>query len=160
EAKDGTILVDEVDCMSLESQAKLLAAVEDRVFEPLGTVRPQPLKARLIFATNRKLEDEVAAGRFRSDLYYRLNVVGFALPGLREQPVAIPHLAEKFLAAYQSQTGRKIRGFTRRALAALQKYDWPGNVRELRNAVERAVVFCSGSEIDVQDLPEAICNKV
>jgi DNA-binding NtrC family response regulator len=159
EAKDGTILIDEVDCMSLESQAKLLAAVEDRVFEPLGTVRPQPLRARLIFATNRKLEDEVAAGRFRSDLYYRLNVVGFALPGLRDQPTAIPHLADKFLSAYQSQTGRKIRGFTREALTTLQKYDWPGNVRELRNAIERAVVFCAGSEIDLHDLPETIRNK-
>jgi two-component system response regulator HydG len=159
EAKDGTILIDEVDCMSLESQAKLLAAVEDRVFEPLGTVRPQPLRARLIFATNRKLEDEVVAGRFRSDLYYRLNVVGFALPGLREQPAAIPHLAERFLATYRSQTGRGIRGFTPQAIAALQKYDWPGNVRELRNAIERAVVFCSGSEIDLHDLTETIRHK-
>jgi DNA-binding NtrC family response regulator len=159
EAKDGTILIDEVDCMSLESQAKLLAAVEDRVFEPLGTVRPQPLRARLIFATNRKLEDEVAAGRFRSDLYYRLNVVGFALPGLREQPAAIPHLVERFLDSYRSQTGREIRNFTPQALAALQKYDWPGNVRELRNAIERAVVFCSGNSIGLDDLNETIRAK-
>jgi DNA-binding NtrC family response regulator len=159
EAKDGTILIDEVDCMSLESQAKLLAAVEDRMFEPLGTVRPQPLNARLIFATNRKLEDEVAAGRFRSDLYYRLNVVGFALPGLREQSGAIPHLADKFLATYRTQTGREIRGITPLALTALQKYDWPGNVRELRNVIERAVVFCAGSEIDLDDLTETIRTR-
>jgi two-component system, NtrC family, response regulator HydG len=159
EAKDGTILVDEIDCMPLESQAKLLAAVEDRVFEPLGSVRPQPLRARLIFATNRRLEDEVAAGRFRSDLYYRLNVVGFALPGLREQPAAVPLLAERFLTTYRTKTGRDVRGFTPQALAALQNHDWPGNVRELRNVVERAVALCSGRDIDVHDLTTAIQEK-
>ena len=78
EAKDGTILLDEIDCMPLESQTRLLTAVEDRIFEPLGSACQQPLRARLIFATNRRLEDEVAAGRFREDLYYRLNVVGFS----------------------------------------------------------------------------------
>jgi two-component system response regulator HydG len=160
EAQDGTILVDEVDCMSLESQAKLLAAVEDRVFEPLGTVRTQPLRARLVFASNRRLEDEVAAGRFRSDLYYRLNVVGFALPRLHEQPAAIPPLAEKFLATYQAQTGREIHGFTPQAMTALQEHDWPGNVRELRNVVERAVVFCSRPEIGLEDLPDTVRNKM
>jgi two-component system response regulator HydG len=159
EAKDGTILVDEVDCMPLESQSKLLAAVEDRVFEPLGTARPQPLRARLVFATNRRLEDEVAAGRFRSDLYYRLNVVGFSLPGLRNQRAAITPLAEKFLATYRAQTHRDVRGFTPRALSALQNYDWPGNVRELRNVIERAVVLSAGHVIDLPDLTENIRTK-
>ena len=156
EAQDGTVLLDEVDCMPLESQTRLLAAVEDRIFEPVGSARPQPLQARLIFATNRRLEDEVAAGRFRSDLYYRINVVGFTLPRLSAQPAAIVPLAEQFLTTYREQTGRPLEGFTEEARAALLAYDWPGNVRELRNVVERAVALCQGTEIDVHDLTEPI----
>ena len=156
EAADGTILLDEVDCMPLESQTRLLTAVDDRIFEPVGSSRPQPLRARLIFATNRRLEDEVAAGRFRSDLYYRLNVVGFSLPRLSEQPAAIIPLAEQFLATYRQQTGRPIEAITDRAQAAMLAHDWPGNVRELRNAIERAVALCQGSQIDLHDLTEPI----
>ena len=156
EAKDGTLLLDEVDCMPLESQTRLLTAIEDRIFEPIGSARPQPLRARMIFATNRRLEDEVAAGRFRSDLYYRLNVVGFTLPRLNEQSAAIIPLAEQFLVTYRDKAGRAIEGFSQRARAAMLAHDWPGNVRELRNAVERAVALCQATEIDFHDLAEPI----
>ena len=156
EARDGTILLDDVDCMPLESQTRLLTAVEDRVFERVGSARPEPLRARLIFATNRRLEAEVAAGRFRADLYYRLDVMTLGLPRLSAQPAAIFPLAEQFLATFREQHNRPVEGFTERARAALLAYDWPGNVRELRNSIERAVVLCRDGVIDVHDLTAPI----
>jgi len=156
EAQEGTLLLDEIDCLPFEAQGKLLAAVEDRVFEPVGSAKRQPLRARLIVAANRALQGEMAAGRFRSDLFYRLHVVDFSLPTLRDQPQAIRPLAQQFLATYCRQTGRRIERFTECALAALEAHDWPGNVRELRNAVERAVALSTAAAIDLDDLPEVV----
>lgn len=156
DAGRGTVLLDEVDALAPAQQAKLLRAVEERVFEPVGSNRPQPLRARLIAATNRELEAEVTAGRFREDLYYRLNVVGFCLPPLRERAGVIPSMVRQFVAEFAARNGRQVHGIAAEAIPALQAYDWPGNVRELRNVLERAVALCPGTEIQLSDLPEPI----
>jgi DNA-binding NtrC family response regulator len=152
----GTLLLDEVNSLPLPLQAKLLRAVDERVFEPVGSDRQLPVRARLVAAGNAPLEGEVAAGRFRADLYYRLNVVGFHLPPLRERPGSVAALAGRFLAEYAGRNRPDVAGFSPAALQALAEYDWPGNVRELRNVVERAVALCPGSQVGLGDLPEPV----
>jgi transcriptional regulator with PAS, ATPase and Fis domain len=152
----GTIFLDEIDALPLPLQAKLLRVVEDRFFEPIGASKMVPLRARLIAASNRSLDEEVAASRFRSDLYYRLNVIGFQLPPLRERPGAIPTLTSKFLNEFVTIQNSEVEKIDDDAMKALETYNWPGNVRELRNLIERAVTFCQGREIRLSDLPEAI----
>lgn len=155
-AERGTLLLDEIDALSPSLQAKLLRAVEDRVFEPVGSNRSVRLVARLITASNRWLDEEVHAGRFRRDLYYRLNVVEFRLPPLRERRSAIGDLAGHFARSACFRQGQEPMGIRHTALEALRAYDWPGNLRELRNAMERAVALCDGKEIQREDLPELI----
>jgi two-component system response regulator PilR (NtrC family) len=152
----GTLLLDEVNSLPPALQGKLLRAVDERVFEPVGSEKPQPFQARLIAASNLPLEREVEAGRFRTDLYYRLNVVGFFLPPLRERPEAVAQLALVFVDEFAARADTGVRGIAANALRALTAYGWPGNIRELRNVIERAVVFCRGPEIQCADLPEAI----
>jgi DNA-binding NtrC family response regulator len=152
----GTLLLDEIDALPFALQAKLLRAVEERVFEPVGSNRSQPMRARLIAASNKSLDQEAAAGRFRSDLYYRLNVVGFTLPPLRLRPSIIAPIANQYIAEYATRNGREARGLSAEALRVLEAYSWPGNVRELRNVIERAVALCPGPEIGVDDLPSAL----
>lgn len=154
----GTLLLDDINALPLSLQSKLLRAVDERVYEPVGSNQLQPLQARLIVASNTSLEDEVQAGRFRADLYYRLNVVGFYLPPLRERTPAIGPLANKFLAEYATRSGRDIKSITAEALQFLIDYDWPGNIRELRNVIERAVLLTAGSEICPRDLPHSLQN--
>lgn len=156
DAGRGTLLLDDIDALPLQLQTKLLRAVEDRVFEPVGSNRLQPLQARLIVASNRDLEEESAAGRFRLDLFYRLNVVAFHLPPLRERRQVIPAVAHHFAAELARRCGRPLQGLVPRAVAALQAYNWPGNLRELRNAIERAVALCAGPQIQIEDLPAAV----
>src|SRR5262249_18983745 len=155
-AAAGTLLLDEVNSLPLPLQAKLLRAVDERVFEPVGSNKPQPLRARLIAVSNAPLEQEVAAGRFRGDLYYRLNVVGFYLPPLRDRRAAIAPLAGQFLAEFAARNRPDVRGLAAPAVRALEGYGWPGNVRELRNVVERAVALCPGPEVLLRDLPEPL----
>jgi two-component system response regulator HydG len=155
-AAGGTLLLDEVNSLPLPLQAKLLRAADERVFEPLGSDRPQPVRARLLAASNAPLEQEVAAGRFRADLYYRLNVVGFYLPPLRERPQAVAPLAARFLREFAGRSRPDVAALTPEALQALSGYRWPGNVRELRNVVERAVALCAGPLVGLRDLPEAV----
>jgi DNA-binding NtrC family response regulator len=152
----GTLLLDEIDALSMDIQAKLLRAVEDRVFEPVGSNKSIPIKARLIAASNRPLDREVEAGRFRPDLYYRLNVIGFHLPPLRERHNEIPRLVMSFFREFVAKSGRAIGGVSEEAHRALVTYSWPGNIRELRNVMERAVMLCAGPEIELGNLPEAI----
>jgi DNA-binding NtrC family response regulator len=140
----------------LTLQAKLLRVVEERTFEPAGSNRSQPMEARLIVASNRRLEQEAAAGRFRADLYYGLNVVSFYLPPLRDRPGLIRPLARRVLAEFAARNGRAVSGLTEEALQALEGYRWPGNVRELRNVVERGVALCPGSQVGLDDLPGAL----
>ena len=152
----GTLLLDEINSLPLPLQSRLLRAVEGRVFEPVGGNKLLPLEARLLVASNACLEQEVAAGRFRSDLYYRLNVVGFSLPPLRDRRAIIAGLASQFLREFAAQNRPDVRRLTPEAMAALQGYDWPGNIRELRNVLERAVALCRGPEVEVSDLPESV----
>jgi DNA-binding NtrC family response regulator len=152
----GTLLLDEVNSLPLPLQGKLLRAVDERTFEPVGSERSQPLRARLIAATNAPLDQEAAAGRFRADLYYRLDVVGFFLPPLRDRRSCVPLLAQRFLAEFAGRNRPDVRGIVPAALAALQDYPWPGNIRELRNVVERAVALCPGPDVQLSDLPEAV----
>src|SRR5208283_1161626 len=135
----GTLLLDEIDALPVELQAKLLRVVEQRVFEPVGSNHPQALVARLIAASNRDLDQEVAAGRFRPDLYYRLNVVGLELPPLRSEPERVPALANQFVAELAARSGRRAHAVADQAMRLLQEHDWPGNVRELHNVIERAI---------------------
>jgi DNA-binding NtrC family response regulator len=155
-AADGTIFLDELGDMPLAIQAKLLRAIESREIQPVGSTRRIPIQARVLAATNRDLRAEVAAGRFREDLYYRLAVVEIRVPPLRERREDIPLLATHFVQKYARELGRPVRGIAREALRLLAGHSWPGNVRELSNAVERAVIFASGEEIAAGDLPELV----
>jgi DNA-binding NtrC family response regulator len=152
----GTLVLDEIDALPLALQARLLRAVEERVFEPVGSNKLLPVQARLIVASNRDLEQEVKAGRFRADLYYRFNVVAFYLRPLRERQDLIPALARAFVERFTAGGGRPARDLSAEALRALVHYRWPGNIRELRNAVERAVALCDVPLIRPDDLPEAV----
>jgi len=152
----GTLFFDEIDALPVELQAKLLRVVEERVFEPVGSNMTQPVQARFIAASNRDLEQEVAAGRFRADLYHRLNVVSFTMPRLRELRDLIAPLAERLLRDLAERNGSCVRRMSAGTLEALRRYSWPGNVRELRNAIERAITLCPGDEIHISDLPPAV----
>jgi DNA-binding NtrC family response regulator len=153
----GTLVLDEVDTLSLDMQAKLLRVVEDRTFEAVGSNSVLALEGRLIVATNRNLRDEVAARRFRADLFYRLNVVEFGLfplrELLRENPDALMPFLQHFLLFYSEKFGHKFQGFHPDAMRALQGYAWPGNIREVRNVIERAVALSAGPLIVLDDLP-------
>src|SRR5579883_3206525 len=149
----GTLFLDEVDSLPPELQAKLLRVVE-RAFEPVGSNKTLRLRARLIVASNRPLEREVAAGRFRADLFYRFNVVAFEIPPLRERTAMIPALARSLLAEFAARNGRRIDAIAPAAMEALLAHSWPGNIRELRNVMERAVALCPDEVVGLDDLPE------
>jgi two-component system response regulator HydG len=152
----GTLVLDEINSLPLSLQSKLLRAVDERVFEAVGSNKSEALEARLIAITNTSLEAEVAASRFRADLYYRINVVGFYLQPLSTRPGAIARLARKFMFEFATRNRPDVSGITVEALHVLEQYKWPGNVRELRNVMERAVALCHGPNVEVADLPEAV----
>ena len=145
-------MLDEIGEMSPGIQAKFLRVLEGHPFERVGGSKPIKVDVRVIAATNRDLERDVAEGRFRRDLYFRLRVLEIVVPALRKRQEDIPLLADYFLQKFNAETGRKIKGFTAAAKEQLLKYLWPGNVRELKNVIERAVVLCRGQEIDAEDL--------
>lgn len=156
QAQGGTIFLDEIGTASPSLQVKLLRVLQDREFEPVGGNKTHKIDVRMILATNADLEEEVRKGRFRQDLYYRINVVTITQPSLRERLGDIPLLAEHYLKEFLEQTGKKINGFSEEAIHVMQRYRWPGNVRELVNVVERAVVLTKNTVIQVQDLPDAL----
>ena len=156
----GTLFLDEIDSLPLSVQSKLLRAVEERVFEPVGSNKSQTLHARLIVACNRPLEQEVAAGRFRADLFYRLNVIAFVMPPLRHRIATIPTMAREFLSEFTARNGSNIEGIAPEALRSLLTHSWPGNIRELRNVMERAVALCKGPMIGLDDLPPTLHRLV
>jgi Nif-specific regulatory protein len=158
-ASGGTLFLDEVGEMSTLLQAKLLRVLQEREFERVGGTRTIKADLRLIAATNRDLEEAIAQGQFRQDLYYRLNVVSLVLPPLRERREDIPLLASYFAEKYAQRCNRRVLGISTGARARLSGYDWPGNVRELENAIERAVVLGSTPHILPEDLPEAMLES-
>jgi PAS domain S-box-containing protein len=147
-AKSGTVFLDEIGEISAAMQVKLLRVLQEREYEPLGSVAPEKADVRVICATNRDLSVMVRNNGFRQDLFYRINVVTIKLPSLRERREDIPLLAGEFLRRFNTVMNRNIEGFTPEAYSALYAHDWPGNIRELENAVERAVLLCSGRRID------------
>jgi Nif-specific regulatory protein len=151
-ANNGTLMLDEIGEMSSTIQAKFLRVLEGHPFERVGGSEPVKVDVRVLAATNRDLEKDVAEGRFRRDLYFRLRVLEIFVPALRKRPEDIPELAYYFFQKYNAETARKLRGFTPRAMEQMAKYRWPGNVRELKNVVERAIVLAEGEFIDVDDL--------
>jgi DNA-binding NtrC family response regulator len=156
QADGGTLFLDEIGTASPALQVKLLRAIQDREFEPVGSSRTHRVDVRLIFATNHDLEQLVRQGSFREDLFFRINVVTIHQPPLRERTEDIPLLVENYLQSFNLRHGRMIERIDPRAMQALIGYSWPGNVRELMNVVERMVVLSRGVRISVEDLPEAI----
>jgi two-component system NtrC family response regulator len=152
-ASGGTVFLDEIGDLAPEAQVKLLRFLQDREFYRLGSSRPLRADVRVIAATNQDLEALIGSGRFRADLFYRLNVIRIGVPPLRRRKEDIPLLADFFLKKYAGREGKAIRGFGREALAALVGHAYPGNVRELENVVERAVVFAERDVIGITDLP-------
>ena len=154
--RGGTLVLDEINSLPLSLQSKPLRAVEDRAFEPLGSNQTQTLWARIIAISNVPLREEVARNRFRADLYYRLNVVGFRLLRLGEQRVDILPLTRKFLAEHPVARARGVIDISPQAMDAMEAYAWPGNIRELRNAIERTAVLCTSRVVSPADLPEPV----
>jgi formate hydrogenlyase transcriptional activator len=158
-ADGGTIFLDEVGELPLDTQVKLLRVLQEREFEPVGSNRSVRVDVRIICATNRNLEEAIAAGTFRSDLYYRLNVFPLEVPPLRERHSDIEQLAKFFVSRYARKLGKNITGISDAATGKLLSYSWPGNIRELQNLIERALILCNGPildlENDLNDVPAA-----
>ncbi|MGD8369107.1 MAG: sigma 54-interacting transcriptional regulator [Desulfobacterales bacterium] len=155
-ARNGTILLDEIGDISPAVQVKLLRVLERREYEPLGGTEPVSTNARIIAATNRNLSEAVAAGRFRDDLFYRINVVTLKIPTLVDRKEDIPLLIDHFVERNNRLSGRQVLGMSKEATAILLLHDWPGNVRELENVIEHAFVLCQGDLIQVEELPERL----
>ena len=155
-ARGGTLFLDEITEMKPAIQVRLLRVLQEGEYERVGGTETLKSDVRVIAATNRDIEQEVEAGRFRQDLFYRLNVIRMSVPSLRERPADVPLLAQHFLVLYSKKNHKEVNGFTPSALEALSSWKWPGNVRELENAIERAVVLCRGDRLDVDDLPPAV----
>jgi DNA-binding NtrC family response regulator len=152
-ADGGTIFLDEIGDMSLMTQAKILRILQEHRFERVGGNETIEVNVRVIAATNKDLQVEMSSGRFREDLFYRLNVIPFHVPALRERRDDIPRLVERFLARYAAESGRPTRQITPKAMAKLRDYAWPGNVRELQNIVERAIVLSDSNTVTAEALP-------
>jgi len=151
-AHGGTLFLDEIGDMPTALQVKILRALQERTVTKVGDSRAEGVDIRVIAATNKVLEDEIRSGRFREDLYYRLNVVAIPLPPLRERGEDLVVIARYFLQKYGKEFGARVRGFTPSALVAMRKYAWPGNIRELENRVKKAVVLADRALVSAEDL--------
>ena len=158
-AGEGTFLLDEIGETTPATQVKLLRVLQQREVIPVGATEARPVNARVIAATNRELEEEIKRGNFRSDLFYRLNVISIILPALRNRPGDVALLAETFLKRTAEARGEPPRALTPEALEAMERYSWPGNVRELENALERAAILAKGDSIPVSALPERVVER-
>jgi DNA-binding NtrC family response regulator len=158
-ASGGTFFLDEIGETTAATQVKLLRVLQQREVIPVGATESIPINARVVAATNRELEEEIKRGRFRGDLYYRLNVIALHLPPLRQRVDDIPLLAEHLLGRVATQRGEAPKGLSEAARDAMQRYGWPGNVRELENALERAVILSTGTTIDVSALPARVVER-
>ena len=155
-AQNGTLFLDEIGDISQAMQVKLLRVLQEQEYEPLGALKSEKTNARIICATNRNLEQLVAEGTFRQDLYYRIHIIAITIPPLRERREDIPLLADEFLQRFSMLNNKNISGFSPEVFSAFYAYQWPGNVRELENVVERAVVLCSTGGIELTDLPREV----
>jgi NtrC-family two-component system response regulator AlgB len=155
-ADGGTLLLDEIGDLPLEIQSKLLRLLQEREYERVGEAQPRRANVRVISATNRDLAQAVREGRFREDLYYRLNVITLRLPPLRERLQDLERIAERHLDFFAHRAGKQFSGFSAEALETMQSYNWPGNLRELRNLIERAVILGGGNELGADDFAEII----
>jgi len=160
QARDGTLFLDEIGELSLFTQVKLLRVLQQREFNPLGSNRPIPLRARIIFATHRDLDEMVAQGKFRQDLYYRVNVMKIDAPALQDHAEDIPQIAMHLLQHYAELYQKPMENIEADAMALLQGYAWPGNVRELENVVQRAIIVANGARICVEDIPQNIQKEI
>jgi two-component system, NtrC family, response regulator HydG len=158
-ASGGTLFLDEIGELPLSFQVKLLRVLQERQIERLGSNRPVDVDVRIVSASLRPLEEEISAGRFRDDLFFRVNTVAITLPPLRQRREDIPILAGAFLAELAAERKRRIEGFTDEVLELFETHPWAGNVRELRNVVERAVLFCRGDRITLEELPPALRER-
>jgi two-component system response regulator HydG len=158
-AHHGTVFLDEIGELGLPIQAKILRVLQAREFEPVGSNRTQKVDVRIITATNRDLETMVREGRFRDDLYYRLNVFPLVLPPLRERLEDLPVLADFFLKKYGEKNRRGVIPLAPEALRAFRRYSWPGNIRELENVIERGVIVCQGNVLTLENLPAALQQR-
>ena len=157
-AAGGTFFLDEIGETTPATQVKLLRVLQEREVLPVGATEPVSVDVRVIAATNRNLEDDIKQGRFRSDLYYRLNVISIVLPPLRERRDDIPLLIDAFLERLAVQRGERPKQLAQEALDAVMVYDWPGNVRELENALEHATTLSRGSTINVDSVPKRVTS--
>lgn len=155
-ADGGTLFLDEIGDLPLEIQPKLLRLLQEKEYERVGEAKTRRANVRVVAATNRDLEKAVEEGRFREDLFYRLNVIPVRVPALRERVADLRRIAGHYLQFFSRQCGKPVKRFSREAEQVMQRYAWPGNLRELRNAVERAVILASGEEVSVHDLPEKL----
>jgi two-component system nitrogen regulation response regulator NtrX len=160
QANKGTLFLDEIGDMSMAAQAKVLRVLQDNVITRIGGSKPITVDVRVLAATNKNLEQEIAAGRFREDLYYRLNVVPIHVPPLREHREDIPELVEYFVSILSAREGFTPRGVSESAIARLMELDWPGNVRELRNTVERMLILATGTELTAKDVDRLAGGRV
>lgn len=160
EAEGGTLLLDELGELPLPLQVKLLRVLQEKAVRPVGATRESPVDVRVLAATNRNIEEDVEAGKFRQDLYYRINVIRLELPALRERLEDVPALAEALIRRLAREMGKELRGFTPDALRALMSYQYPGNVRELENILERAGTLAGSPVIGLGDLPESVSGLV
>jgi len=158
-AAGGTLFLDEIGDVSPAFQIRLLRVLQERVFEPLGSVRSEKVNARFIFATNRDIDAMVADGSFRKDLYYRINVVRLTLPPLRERKEDIPLLVQTFIGRFNRLMKKNVQGVTTAVLSAFMAHDWPGNIRELENVIERAFILCDHGLIGVEHLPDEFVSR-
>ena len=158
-AEGGTLFLDEIGEMPLEIQPKLLRLLQDREYERVGEARLRKAGVRVIAASNRNLAEEMKAGRFREDLFYRLNVITIVLPGLRDRPADLMRLAQNHLAFFARRFGKKVQKFAPEVAAAFRAYAWPGNLRELRNVIERAVILAHSDALVLADLPEEFSHR-
>jgi DNA-binding NtrC family response regulator len=158
-AGGGTLFLDEIGELSVGVQSKLLGFIEDKTFRRVGGTDDMKADVRLITATNRRLEEEVAEGRFRQDLFSRLRVIPIEIPPLRHRVSDVPPLAASFVDRFNGEFGKRVKGISKDAMALLESYPWPGNVRELCNVVERAVLLTEGDEIDPESLPPEVRNE-
>jgi len=159
-ANGGTLFLDEISEMPPQLQVKLLRAIQEKEYTPVGTTVSLSVNTRFIATTNRNLEEEVKNGRFREDLYYRINVVDIHLPSLKEREEDIPLLADHFLNKYRKELNKNIKGIDNEAMRAMLSHEWKGEVRELENIIERAVIFCKGDMITLQELPSTFKPKI